>query len=256
MQLTPYQQVQFDLVLKGVSATDAYLHQLTDYHGGPLKTEYVLTTDIARALLAGQKMVATEFLANTVKDHIYYRNKQASFTLGSRRFDVACLDLAGLPELVVEIKVGVGSLKKLEGDLRKIIDFLKSARAGFANRCLGLIVFQVHRGTRNHGQLTRIGKEMTKLENALKQQLATFAIGWSGYEFAMMPFQGPNDRIYDDEVELEEGGSKTLGRTSHATRYHAIALRRTVTTEELEFDNTTSNYLARRFGVGKVKTSP
>lgn len=247
MQLSSNQEVQFDLVRKGVAATDAYLHQLTDYHGGPLKTEYVLTTDIARALLAGQKMVATEFLANTVKDHVYYRDKQASFTLGSRRFDVAAFDPAGLPELVVEIKVGVGSLKKLEGDLRKIIDFLESARPGFANRCLALIVFQVHRGSKKHCQLTRISKEVTELENALKQQLATFANGWSGYEFAMMPFQGPNDRISDDEVELEEDGSKVLGRASHATRYHAIAIRKTVTTAELEFDNTTPEYLARRF---------
>lgn len=255
MQLTQNQEGLFDLVREGVAATDAYLHQLTDYHGGPLKTEYVLTTDIARALLAGQEMVATEFVANTVKDHIYYRDKQASFTLTSRRFDVVALNSAGLPELMVEIKVGVGTLKKLEEDLRKIIDFLKSARAGFANRCLALIVFQVHRGTKKHGQLTHISKEVTKLENALKRQLATFANGWSGYEFAMMPFQGPNDRIYDDEVELEEDGSKILGRTSHATRYHAIAIRKRVTRAELELDNTTPEYLARRFGAGKAKTN-
>lgn len=255
MQLTQNQQAHFDLVRQGVATTDAYLHELTDYHGGPLKTEYVLTTDIARALLAGQQKVGTEFLANKVKDHLYYRAKQASFTLGSRRFDVVALDPVGLPQLAVEIKIGVDSLKKLEGDLRKIIDFLESARAGFATRFLGLVVFQVHRGTRKHGELARISKGVARLEKGLKQQLATFAKGWSAYELAMMSFQGPNERIYDDEVEVEEDGLKTLGRTCHATRYHAIVIRKTVTTAELEFDRTTPEYLAKRFGAGKGETS-
>lgn len=244
MQLTLKQQAFFDAVRRGVATTDAYLHELTDFHGGPLKTEYVRTTDIARALLAAQREVGTEFLANGVKDHLYYRAKQASFTLGSRRFDVAALDPAGLPELVVEIKIGVGSLKKLEGDLHKIIDFLESARAGFANRFFGLVVFQVHRGTKKHGELTRISKEVARLEQALRQQLARFAESWSAYELEMMSFQGPQERIYDDEVEDGEGGSKALGRTSHATRYHAIAIRKTVTTAELKSDNTTPEYLA------------
>ncbi len=53
-------------------------------------------------------------------------------------------------------------MKKLEGDLRKIIDFLESARTGFANRCLALTVFQVHRGTKKHGELMRISKEVTE----------------------------------------------------------------------------------------------
>ncbi len=55
--------------------------------------------------------------------------------------------------------------------------------------------------------------------------------------------------------ELEEDGSKILGRTSHATRYHAIAIRKTVTTAKLEFDNTTTEYHAKRFEAGEVKTS-
>ncbi len=106
MQLRQNQLVQFELIRDGIAATDAYLHQLTDYHGGPLQTEYVLTTNIASALLARQKLVATEFLANTEKNHVYYRDKQVSFTLGSCRFDVASFDSAGVLELVVEIKVG------------------------------------------------------------------------------------------------------------------------------------------------------
>jgi hypothetical protein len=128
MTLSPQHQKLLAAVRNGVETTDSYLHQLTDYHGGPLQTEYVLTTDISRALLTSNYAVATEFLINRIQNHLYYRENGKVFPLGSRRFDVAALDAGGLPELVVEVKIGVSSLAKIRTDLSKsrIRKFLNS----------------------------------------------------------------------------------------------------------------------------------
>ena len=49
----PISDTVFINILKGgVQRTSRFMRELTDFRGGPVKTEYVLTTDIAREFLA------------------------------------------------------------------------------------------------------------------------------------------------------------------------------------------------------------
>jgi hypothetical protein len=41
------------LLCSGVKRSSDLIAQITDYHGGPVTTEYILTSDIARVLTAG-----------------------------------------------------------------------------------------------------------------------------------------------------------------------------------------------------------
>ncbi|MFC0808338.1 hypothetical protein ACFHWW_23165 [Ensifer sp. P24N7] len=54
---------KFVSILKdGVSRTETFMAYLTEYHGAPTRTEYMLTADIARAFLDKYYEVSVEFL--------------------------------------------------------------------------------------------------------------------------------------------------------------------------------------------------
>jgi hypothetical protein len=50
------------LLRNGVKRSSGLIAQITDYHGGPVTTEYILTTDIARELIEKGHQVKIEYL--------------------------------------------------------------------------------------------------------------------------------------------------------------------------------------------------
>jgi hypothetical protein len=226
MQLTPGQQGYLDAVRAGVANAESFMAELTDYHGGEVKTEYLITVEIAKALLRVCPDVALEYLINQVKGHILVHDPKKKFTLGSRRFDVAVLD-AVAPVFIVEIKIGVRRLDgELRKDLRKIVDYLDCLTPSYVARALGACVFQTHVEALKERDLERTKRRVHKLERKINDGLKAFTAEHPEFEFDWMPFQGPDERISDDEVIADVDWTPMLGRRGHATRYHAILVRR------------------------------
>jgi hypothetical protein len=65
------QQAILEGVKRGLKDTETFLAELTEYHGGPLRTEYIMTADIARQLLPTSGEVAVEFLASRMQNWVF-----------------------------------------------------------------------------------------------------------------------------------------------------------------------------------------
>ena len=235
---------------KGIADAENFMGELTDYHGDAVKTEYLLSVGIARALLGtAMRQIELEYLLNGLRYSVL-AHREKPWTLGSQRFDVAVLD-AVLPMLMIEAKIRVRSLHgPVETDLGKLIDFLMYLKLECALKMLGASVFQVHvtvpmdpgelvehpsrkRRVRLKSPrrqcLAETRQRVNDLEITLKAELVAIAAARPGFEFCWVEFQGTNDRIHDDEIDWEGDGEdalQVLGRPGYACRYHGILVRR------------------------------
>jgi hypothetical protein len=78
---------------------------ITDYHGGPVTTEYMLTSDIARELIHQNHEVHVEYLNRRMVNGMTMRRSGPPVPkFGSRRTDVAVLRDQIIPRAIVEVK--------------------------------------------------------------------------------------------------------------------------------------------------------
>lgn len=227
MNLTSEQRDMLTDVGLGIIEVESFMAELTDYHGDAVTVEYLLTVEIAKALLRrSHPDVRLEYVINQIL-HLAVRDRQKKFTLGSRRFDVAVIDQAAA-KFAVEAKIRVRNLSgAVEKDLVKIIDYLDYLKCSYAKGVLGICVFQIHETAPGQKCLHQTTLSVHAIEQRIKNDLATFAVSHPSNEFAWVDFQSPNGRIYDDEETTDvDDVTPMLGRKGYACRYHAILIRR------------------------------
>lgn len=216
-----------DILKEGVQRTSNFMALLTDFHGGPTKTEYILTSDIARAFLDKNQEVRVEYL-NRGLVNVMTKRKSCSTRaqFGAQRTDVVVVHSGIVPKAMVEVKIGVGgSLGTIQKDLEKIAKTLQCMKAKIAANVRAASVFQIHIPGRSDDTKThRLTAKMQKTEDKLAKKLALFGTDWPDFHFKLISLQGQNTGFVPTEVCEEEDGSLCLGQNGHATRYYAILI--------------------------------
>lgn len=216
-----------DTLKDGVRRTSNFMGLLTNFHGGPIKTEYILTTDIARAFLDRNQEVSVEHLNRRLLNVMTKRRScspRAEF--GSQRTDVVVVHSGLIPKAMIEVKIGVkGSLGPVKADLEKIAKTLQCMKEKIAASVQAASVFQVHiYGRSDDTKTDRLMAKMERNHDKLAKNLAIFGNDWPDFDFKLILLQRKNTGFVPTEVYEEEDGSLCLGENGHATRYYAILI--------------------------------
>lgn len=105
----PIDEARFiELLSKGVGRTADFMAMLTNYHGGPTETEYILTADIARAFAEEDYEVGVEVKNRSLLNGATQRRSAPSRSeLGSIRTDVAVVSSGIVPQAMIEVSTSV-----------------------------------------------------------------------------------------------------------------------------------------------------
>jgi len=212
----------------GVARTTNLIAEATDYHGGPVMTEYLLTADIAREFIERNYPVAVEYHNRMfVNAMTGLKTSQPRKLLRSKRTDVAIIDAGLIPLALIEIKIRVKKLNAIKGDLEKITTTMSLLKANFASKLIGAVVFQVHiPGARNRTYAADFKSAAEKVEKSLQAELSSYAPSRPDFRFTMHPLQSDDGGVVEREIE-GYGEESAWGAHGHATRYHAIIIRST-----------------------------
>lgn len=214
-----------EILQDGTRRTTDFMAHLTEYHGGPIKTEYILTADIARAFLAKGHEVRVEkinrHLVNVLTKRKGWKPRRK---LGAQRSDVAVTNADLLPLALVEVKIGVGkSISKIRKDLEKMANVIESLQPKYATRVRAASVFQVHvAGGAKDITVERLKQKVDKIEKAISKELKEFQRDWPDFTFSLNPLMSAHEGFVPTAIEIEDDGSKALGENGHATRYYAV----------------------------------
>jgi len=210
----------------GVRRTTDLIAHMTDYHGGAVTTEYMLTADIDREFMERDMSVQVECLnRNLVNGLVALSGAKPFKSLRSKRTDVALVPDGLLPLAMIEVKIGVKTLKKIRKDLDKITTTIGMMQAKYAARVIGASVFQVHiPGSKKHYYASQFKAAAEKAEKTISSQLATYEAGHRDFSFVMKALQGPDEGFVGRDLE-PDGDTFAWGQDGHATRYHAILIR-------------------------------
>ncbi|MER9632226.1 hypothetical protein [Mesorhizobium sp. M0296] len=219
-------QQLLDALRGGVARSSNLIASITDFHGGPLTTEYILTADIARELIGRHYEAAVEFANRKLVNGLTARKGvNARKILGSRRTDVVVLNDSLVPAALIEVKIGVRSLGKIKGDLTKLTSTIALLKSRYAARVAAAVVYQVHvQGTDKIEWRDQLLPAIQKIEKRLEQELEAYRLIDPSYSFAIHPLQSPDEGITERAIE-DDGYEKTLGAHGHATRFYAVLIR-------------------------------
>lgn len=210
----------------GVRRTRKFMAQVTDFHGGPAETEYLITTDIARAFLDRQQEVCVEAL-NRDFCHALASNavREARVSLGLQRTDVALGDHL-MPSALIEVKIRVRSLGGIVGDLNKMISTMVWMKPSRHRSILAASVFQVYApATKKRWEREHFEKAVARTERKLEAELKVFAVGRPDFEFRLHRLHDPADGIEDFSLEETEDGLLSYGQPGHAVSYYAVIIK-------------------------------
>jgi hypothetical protein len=216
------------LLERGVRRTADLMALMTDYHGGPVRTEYLITGDIAREFVDGGFNVRVECLnRHLVNALVAQPGAKVRSTLRSRRTDLAVMRAGGLhPMVLIEVKIGTPKFtRRLQEDLLKITTTMDLMKAEAAARVFGVVVFQVHiPGSRNRYYARDFLAPAHKAEKEIARRLKDYAKAFPDFSFIMRSLQAPNAGAVERDLEMV-GEELAWGEPGHATRYHAILVR-------------------------------
>lgn len=221
-------QQLLDALRAGVERSRSLIARITDFHGGPVTTEYILTTDIARELIDRQYEVAVEFANRRLVNGLTARKGvNARRLLGTRRTDVVVINNGLIPVALIEVKIGVRSLGKIKGDLAKLAGTIELLKSTYAARVIAAAVYQVHvAGTNKMEWRDQLLPAIQKIETHIESELERYRATACGYSFAIHPLQSPAEGITERAIE-NIGHETSLGVHGHATRYYAVIIRST-----------------------------
>lgn len=210
----------------GVRRTTDLIARITEYHGDAVRTEYMITADLAREFMERGHEVKVECLnRKLVNGMVALKSARPFKVLKSMRTDVAILRDSLIPLAMVEVKIGVKTLRPLKADLKKITDTIAMMQAKYAAKVIGAAVFQVHiPGSRSRYYAEQFKAAAEKAEKGIETELTTYAAGYPEFRFTMHALQGANDGFVGRDLE-PDGDSFAWGQHGHATRYHAILIR-------------------------------
>lgn len=238
-----------ECIKTGCDATSDFMHRVTNYHGGPTATEYILTADIARAFLEKNDAVQVEYLnknaaglnAKPVGGYEMIKN------LKNIRTDIAIGDDHVLSALI-EIKIGIkNSLRLIENDLFKMIRTLECIKANHASKILCASVFQTNIiGNLDDNTNIRLKDKIKKREIKWKEQLDKLAGKYCNYNFRLVDLQAedsgysiakahPFSFMHNEFGELVPDEWE-MGPAGQVTRYYAVLMKsiRSMTDDDLE----------------------
>lgn len=216
------------LLREGVARSNDMIALITDYHGGPVTTEYMLTSDIARELIHQNHEVHVEYLNRRMVNGMTMRRSGPPVPkFGSRRTDVAVLKDQIIPRAIVEVKIGVKTLRGILEDLEKITDTIGAMKPQYAVNVWGAAVFQVHiaGGPRRYTE-QHLRDAVEQVERTLQTQLKAYASLKNGFQFSFHPLQSDDAGIVPQELE-PDGDGMAWGRHGHATRNYAVLIQST-----------------------------
>jgi hypothetical protein len=211
----------------GVKRTGAFVAALTDYHGGPAETEYLLTYDVAQAFLDVGREVSVERQTQTIYSALTTSSlKTARDLVGQQRIDVVVGDRL-FPNALIEIKIRITTVAGICGDLDKLVKTLTPLNAKALRSIEGVSLFQLHL---DHAAGRTTPEDFVEpldvLERRFTTDLATFAEAWPEFTFAFRPLHmSPNEGIVAQSIDEDVDGSPILGQPAYATRYYAVLVR-------------------------------
>jgi hypothetical protein len=212
----------------GVKNTADLMFRATEFHGGAVQTEYLLTADIAREFIERGIEVKVECLnrnlvnAATAPAGTFAKRRKK---LGSKRTDVALVQ-DFVPLAMIEVKIGIRKLTGIKEDLKKIASSMRLMQVKFAKNVIGASVFQVHLDTTRYRYEEKHFREaIRKLESDLNSTLKTYGRYRPGFAFSMHSLQAPNEGFAEPEEDQDGDGELIIGRPRHVTRYYAILMR-------------------------------
>lgn len=233
-----------DTLKQGVKRTTDLIARATEFHGGAVTTEYLLTADIAREFIERGFEVQVECLNKTLVNGMTAKKKtNPNKILGSRRTDVAIVSNGIVPRALIEVKIGVSKITRIKIDLDKITTTMNMMKAKYAKNNIGAAVFQTHIKRRKWLHKNQFKEATEKLENKIKFELENYAKTKQDFAFTMHPLQGSNEGIAGRAIE-GIGEDAAWAEYGHATRYHAILIRsmRTVSPPPQNFQQLKAQY--------------
>lgn len=218
-----------DALRKGVERTINLMAVVTDFHGGGVRTEYLLTADLAREFVERGLgvAVAVECLNRRIANAMVVKQDANVKTLRSKRTDVAIFQDQIFPIAIIEVKIGVSKIGKIKSDLDKITHTMNLMNSTAASRVYGAEVIQIHvpgsirRYLENHFK-----SAIEKIESKLRDDVSKYAATRPGYSFEVISLQDAEAGISERQID-DENGVKVWGKHGHATRYHAILIKST-----------------------------
>jgi len=201
----------------GVNLTRDFMAELTDYHGGPAETEYLLTSDIARAFLAKRYPVSVELLNRKCCSLLTSTDaKAARKALKGSRTDVVVGDPLA-PDALIEVKIRIARYSGIVKDLRKLCATITWMTPLRQSKIMGVSLFQLHiaKTTRRSSRADFL-KEVRGREAKFVAALKSHAAGFPDFQLTLKSLlQNPDDGIADADEDHD----------GHATRYYAVIIR-------------------------------
>lgn len=219
-------EVLFGLLRQGVMRSSDLIAKITDYHGGPVTTEYMITSDIARELIKQNYNVEVEYLnRKMVNGMTMHKSGPPVKKFGSQRTDVAVLKDKIIPLVIIEVKISVKTLNAIKGDLLKITDTIRSLKPQYASRVRGASIFQVHvAGSTKHYKKEHLKAAIHQVEKSLRDEPKAYGGKDADFRFRFRAFQTGDEGIVPRELE-PDGDSFAWGQHGHATRFYAVLIR-------------------------------
>jgi hypothetical protein len=106
--------------------------KLTEYRGGPIETEYILTADLARAFLTCDCEIKIEYLNRSLLGPLVCQDDTLKKKLGSRRTDIAITYSGIIPRSLVKLKIRANHFNRVKCDLDKIIITMSAMKPAIA----------------------------------------------------------------------------------------------------------------------------
>lgn len=219
-------QALLALLRRGAMRSSDLIAKITDYHGGPVTTEYMITSDIARELIEQNYEVEVEYLNRKMVNGTTMRRSGLPVKkFGSQRTDVAVLKDRLIPMAIIEVKIGVKTLNAIKGDLLKIADTIRSLKPQYASRVRGASIFQVHvAGSSKRYKKEHLKEAIQQVEKTLRDELKAYGGRNAGFRFSFQAFQTADEGIVPRELE-PDGDNLAWGQQGHATRFYAVLIR-------------------------------
>lgn len=216
-----------DGLRSGVRRTREFMDMLTEYHGGPAETEYLLTSDIAREFLQKGHEVRVEALNRHFCSTLASKQvKAARSALGSKRTDVA-IGQDIMPDALVEVKIRIDNISGLRKDLEKITDTIRFMTSHRHRKILAASVFQMHiRATKKRWKRNHFLTALNAFEEKFGVQLEKFGQSRKDFLFSLVDLQSNRDEgVVDFSYSEEPSGSKVIDADGHVTRYYAVLIK-------------------------------
>lgn len=215
---------------RGVKRTYDLMAQVTDYHGKPVTTEYILTSDLAREFMEAGYEVRVEPVYRKLLTAITVRSGEFSSlreTMGSKRADLALVHSNVFLIAAIEIKINVSTLSPLKKDICKITDAFSYIKPTYQKKLIGACLFQVHvPGKDDRWKIDEIRAAFARKIRHIRASLSEYKQQNKSFRFNLVSLQSARTGIFERAVDFDPNlEQETLGSHGHITRYYAIIIK-------------------------------